>query len=375
MAGTYYMLKLLRKKRMARKLRNLTNGNVNNAQIITNHTSDDTFRCRVCLKKGRIPIFGDESFRDISEDICLFGDIVINKEDSNPQHLCDACNALLDAAIIFRRTAKESETLLMKSLEKDTKAPSDIDEYDHETNTDEITHNDEYEPQMQPVKSYNCKLCKKSFQTNEEYARHRSSREHKNVRIQCSICNRLLTAQLYKKHLVRHQTASHLICEVCGKLYRKDNLIRHLQLHSFDLPFQCQLCPYRGRFIESLRIHMRTHTGDKPFCCDKCQLRFLTRSNLNRHLLTHRKERPFKCTECGRGFYTKCDMDVHFKSDHIGIKDFGCRMCGSKYGTRKALMRHELRVHKRDKMAKGRVPLYLQSEYRKQSDERMQIRN
>ncbi|XP_048001762.1 gastrula zinc finger protein XlCGF17.1-like [Leguminivora glycinivorella] len=370
MASTYYILKLLQKKRMARKLRNHSNRNlINSTQTIKDNTSSDIFRCRVCLKEGRIPIFGDESCRDISEDISLFGDIVITKEDSHPQYLCDACNALLDAAILFRRTAKESETLLMKGLENKTDAPFDVDNYDHEINSDEVPHNDEYETQLQPVKSYTCKLCKKSFRTSEEYSRHRSSREHKNVRIQCSICNRLLTAQLYKKHLARHQTASHLICEVCGKLYRKDNLIRHLQLHSFDLPFQCQVCPYRGRFIESLRIHMRTHTGDKPFSCDKCELRFLTRSNLNRHLLTHRKERPFKCTECGRGFYTKCDMDVHFKSDHVGIKDFGCRMCGSKYGTRKALMRHELRVHKRDKMAKGRVPLYLQSGYRKQSDE------
>lgn len=371
MASTYLILKKLKRKRntRTRKLAEDKTETDNYFQMGTDVASAIvTIKCRICLNDARIPIFGDEQHQDISEETSLFGGIELRKDDAYPKHLCDGCYVWLEGAILFRKSAKETETLLLRSMEQNLPPLSDIEGVDEAYNCEETVSNNENEINVEPTKLYCCKLCKKTFKSNEEYMRHRSSKEHKNVRIQCTICNRLLTAQLYKRHLIRHQTASHLICEVCGKLYRKDNLVRHLQLHSFDLPFQCQSCPYRGRFMESLRIHMRTHSGDKPFSCDKCQLRFLTRSNLNRHLLTHKKERPFKCQECGRGFYTKCDMDVHFKSDHVGIKDFGCRMCGSKYGTRKALMRHELRVHKRDKMAKGRVPLYLQSEYRRQCE-------
>ncbi|CAK1594604.1 unnamed protein product [Parnassius mnemosyne] len=46
------------------------------------------------------------------------------------------------------------------------------------------------------------------------------------------------------------------------------------------------------------------------------------------------------------------------------IKDFACRICENRFGTRKALLRHEIRAHKRSKMAKGRLPLYLQAEYK-----------
>ncbi|KAI8423065.1 hypothetical protein MSG28_014150 [Choristoneura fumiferana] len=370
MASTYFILKKFKKKRNACKRRLAEDSEKDNNFEKDTDVASATLRCRVCLNDARIPIpiFGDEQHKDISEETSLFGGIEIRKDDAFPKHLCDACYVWLEGAILFRKSAKETENSLVQNMEVNFDPPSDNEGNDDSYNCEETVPNNENDIHVVPPKLYSCKLCKKNFKSNEEYMRHRSSRDHKNVRIQCTICNRLLTAQLYKRHLIRHQTASHLICEVCGKLYRKDNLVRHLQLHSFDLPFQCQSCPYRGRFMESLRIHMRTHTGDKPFSCDKCQLRFLTRSNLNRHLLTHKKERPFKCHECGRGFYTKCDMDVHFKSDHVGIKDFGCRMCGSKYGTRKALMRHELRVHKRDKMAKGRVPLYLQSEYRRQCD-------
>ncbi|KAJ8715658.1 hypothetical protein PYW07_010140 [Mythimna separata] len=269
------------------------------------------------------------------------------------------CYTFLEHAVLFRKAAQDTDKQLRQIPAQDSGGELDA-ENDPADETD-------IEQLVQKSK-YSCKLCKLNFKTSKDLIAHNRSRAHKKVRIRCPVCYRLLTAQLYQKHVARHQSASHLVCDICGKLYRKDNLVRHLQLHSFDLPFKCQICPYRGRFMESLKIHMRTHTGDKPFSCDKCELRFLTRSNLNRHLLIHKKERPFKCLECGRGFYTKRDMDVHFKADHAGLREFGCKMCGNKYGTRKALMRHELRVHKRDKMAKGRMPLYLQEGYQKQDE-------
>lgn len=354
MASSYFMLKILKRKRTAQAHNRREIEETRSSQEFSKTVSTTDQKCRICFKEGKIPIYDHGSATDISENIRIFGDIEINEEDNYPKYLCDSCHSLLQNAILFRKLAKESHTLLYQKPinlpSEDLPCPSD----------------NEYEDYVEETpKSYNCKLCKLNFRTTEEYVTHKNSKQHKNVRIQCPICLGLLTAQLYKRHLARHKSASHLVCEVCGKMYRKDNLVRHLQLHSFELPFQCQVCPYRGRFMESLKIHMRSHTGDKPFSCDKCQLRFLTRSNLNRHLLTHKKERPFKCVECGRGFYTKRDLDIHYNSDHAGVKDFGCKLCGNKYGTRKALMRHELRVHKRDKMAKGRMPLYLQEEYRK----------
>ncbi|XP_053619529.1 gastrula zinc finger protein XlCGF17.1-like [Plodia interpunctella] len=348
MASAYFKLKMLRKIRAKKKETTKTK-----AAAAVNI-------CRVCLKEGEIPIYTNNGPSDVSEAFRTFADVDISEDDDFPKHLCEDCHSLLQNAIIFRKSAQNADALLRQIAE-----PTDPQA---EAEVSYVTHDNTFYDNNDKLKSYHCKLCKLNFKTLDEYVRHKRSKQHNRVRIQCPICYRLFTARLFKRHLHRHQSATHLICDVCGKLYRKDNLVRHLQLHNFDLPFQCQICPYRGRFLESLKIHMRTHTGDKPFCCDKCELRFLTRSNLNRHLLTHKRERPHKCLQCGRGFYTKRDMDIHYKSDHTGIKEFGCKICGNKYGTRKALMRHELRVHKRDKMAKGRMPLYLQEEYRKIDD-------
>ncbi|XP_072934419.1 uncharacterized protein [Epargyreus clarus] len=363
MASAYFMLRILKKKRNTLRKRRKEECD----ESVSNNKKEikiiEAKKCRICLQEGNIPIYANEFLLECSEYIRQFGDIVISYDDEFPKYLCNTCLSLLQNAILFRKKAKESDVILRQSLNSNN---SDYDDPgSSESFIDESIIENDKKCNIESSKIYTCEPCCLNFVNSTEYMLHRNSKQHKNVRIQCPICFGLLTSQLYKKHLARHQSASHLVCDVCGKLYRKDNLVRHLQLHSYDLPYQCQLCPYRGRFIESLKIHMRTHTGVKPFSCDKCQLHFLTRSNLNRHMLTHTKERPFKCTECGRGFYVKRDLDVHFKADHAGIKDFACRMCGNKYGTRKGLMRHELRVHKRDKLAKGRMPLYLQAEYKK----------
>lgn len=343
---TSYVLQILKKNRTKkRKLMEMVNHPKTEKK--DPFGQENVNACRICLKTGIISIYSSNMLFNAEEAIKKLGDIEIQKDDNYPKHLCETCHSLLSSAVLFRNLAQESDRIL-----RHTNRLSEIED------ESDFSH-------VEPENIHRCGTCDLTFNTVKEYSTHKASKHHKNVRIQCPVCHRLITTKLYKNHQKRHASASHLVCEVCGKLYRKDNLIRHLQLHTHDLPFQCQLCPYRGRFLESLKIHMRIHSGEKPFPCDQCEVQFATRSNLNRHLLTHRKEKPHKCVECGRSFYTQRDLDGHSKSDHSGVNEFCCKLCGNKYSTRKALMRHELRVHKRVKMAKGRMPLYLQAEYRK----------
>lgn len=356
MSASYFKLKILKKKQ-SKKIQQVKSETVHKNKTYQGN------RCRICLNEGCIPIYNERVTFDLSEAVRTFGEVEVQENDMYPKHLCDACHSLLSGAILFRKSAKESDEILRQAS---ISSVSCITEFRDTT----LLNDDDFREDLETIRHkeenvyvHECKVCQIKFKTLQEYSRHKTIKKHFKVRIQCKICMKLLTQQLYKKHLARHQSATHLVCDVCGKLYRKDNLLRHLQLHSNELPFQCKVCPYRGRFMESLKIHMRTHTGDKPYSCDKCDLRFITRSNLNRHLLTHEKEKPFKCIECSRGFYIQRDLDIHLRADHAGIKEFCCKVCGNKYGTKKALMRHELRVHKRDKMAKGRMPLYLQAQF------------
>ncbi|XP_069362864.1 zinc finger protein 660-like [Maniola hyperantus] len=210
-------------------------------------------------------------------------------------------------------------------------------------------------------KIYECTSCKIEFSKRKDYTSHQKS---KHSHIQCTICQKLAPAQRFKRHLASHQTDSNVICEICGQMCKKGaSMARHLLIHSNNLPFPCKLCPYRGRYYQALKLHMRKHTGQKPYSCDICQMSFITKSNLNRHSLKHSKLRPHKCGQCNRAFGTNRDMIIHIKKDHDGIKEFECKICGNKYSAKRILRKHEVAVHKREKMP-GRKPLYLQPEYK-----------
>ncbi|XP_034837390.1 gastrula zinc finger protein XlCGF17.1-like [Maniola hyperantus] len=312
--------------------------------------------CRVCLKEGNIPIYGNETYEDISEALCTFGDITLSSDDDYTKFLCRSCHEFLVGAIEFRKKAKQSdETLRWPQSENflDNDAADNIQDEVSSENED----NDEEEH------NYFCRKCVRGFKTFKEYSEHRLSAEHENVRHKCPICNKLYTAVYIKKHMLLHKLERQFMCDICGKKFPlQAPFKRHRVTHFYSLPFQCTLCPYRGRFRESLKMHMRTHTGEKPYQCSQCPSRFVNASNLNKHMLTHTRNHDFKCDMCGRGFYTKRDLGSHFKVDHSGIKEHVCNMCGKAFGYRKQMMKHQLTVHKREKLRSGRTPLYLQVE-------------
>lgn len=326
-------------------------------RIIKNELDTSATICRVCLKAGNIPIFHQKNSEDISEALVTFGGIEVKKDDKYPKHLCSSCHALLRGAILFRKTAQESEQILKK--------PVDIQQDDSGDDFNDVELDDDTLEFQIPVKkgtNYRCKRCDMEFKTLKEYNEHRMSEEHETRRRICPICQKSLSAVYFKKHLLLHnfETPSHM-CDICGKSFIiPGQFTRHRLTHFYELPFECGLCPYRGRFTESLRLHMRQHTGEKPYQCEHCSARFVTKSNLTKHTRTHTGARDHKCEMCGKGFYTKKTLEMHLKVDHTGIKDHICNICGKAFGYRKQMMKHQLKVHKRQKLRSGKLPLYLQ---------------
>lgn len=326
------------------------------------HTLDSV--CRVCLKKGCIPIYGNKTAEDLSESFNTFAGIEIKLDDPYPKYLCEPCNTLLLGAIKFRKSAQQSDEILKRP-------PEDLltDGIDDTFNYPE-DNNDSWEYEEHKTSenlTYHCKKCEISFDTFKDYDDHRMTEEHENRKITCPICNNSYAELYFKRHLALHKDNASYMCDICGKNFlMQGQFTRHRLTHFYKLPFKCSLCPYKGRFSESLKMHMRSHTGEKPYQCSQCPSRFINKSNLNIHSLRHKGEHNFKCETCGRGFYTKRELELHFKVDHTGIKEHICNICGKEFGYRKHMMKHQLKVHKRAKLRSGRMPLYLQVENMKQ---------
>lgn len=325
--------------------------------------------CRVCLKQGTIPIHRDNPSEDLTDAITTFGGIEINISDSYPKYLCQSCFSLLQGAILFKKTAQESDECLKKSTEPKLEVDNDFSDSAYDNDTESFISTKEQKTVTHLVI---CKQCDLEFKTFQEYNDHTLTDEHGNQKKTCSICNKTYSSAYFKKHMKIHQQETAYICDVCGKHFVLQNqFTRHRLTHFYSLPFKCSLCPYKGRFTESLKMHMRSHTGEKPYICEECPQRFITKSNLNKHMLTHKKERDFVC-ECGRGYYTKREFDLHFKVEHAGIKEHVCPICGKAFGYRKQMMKHQLKVHKREKLKFGRMPIYLKVESMKQQQDQQE---
>lgn len=367
MVSTYYLVKLFQKatyERIKRNLDGLGEGSSSSAPNTANVTPQpksitiNIKSCRVCLKEdGTKPIFGDESHSDMSVAIRVFGDIDVKEEDDYPKYLCDACHTLLDAAILFRKTAKQSHLVLRKRHVKQ-EIQSDPQDWDYHQEAKE----------EKPKRSHSS-ILQNFFSTVDNPEEVKGLRNRKKTRVQCRICCKIITKAYYKEHFALHDaTIVKYMCDVCGKSFRQRCAYRnHYFTHSSEFPYKCTMCPYRGRNSGLLNTHMCTHTGDYRYMCSECPARFLTKSNLNKHTFRH-KEPMFKCDTCKRAFHSKLILERHFEAEHLGIKNHVCNQCGKAFGYRKAMMRHQLDVHKREKKVNGRTPSYLEAEFKKQQE-------
>ncbi|CAH0401657.1 unnamed protein product [Chilo suppressalis] len=328
--------------------------------------------CRVCMNEGNIPIFGNDLVEDVSESLRSFGGIEVEAEDAYSKHLCSSCYTQLQNAIAFRKTAQKTEQLLRSPGEESTD-PIEPSFEDDTNGSVEMDDDEPYEYKNKKVKKerkWRCRRCDLDFKGFEDYQAHRLSDEHENFRQTCPICNKSFMHSSFRNHMKLHGQEKPYMCDFCGKKFRmQGQFSRHRATHIDDLPFQCSLCPYRGRFNECLKMHMRTHTGEKPYQCAECPARFVNKGNLTRHVLIHKEERDFKCDACDRGFYTKRELELHLKVDHTGVKDHVCNLCGKAFGYRRQMLKHQLKVHKREKLRGGRVPVYLTLESEKRRRE------
>ena len=152
-------------------------------------------------------------------------------------------------------------------------------------------------------------------------------------------------------HLVKHKLSVHIskrlfACDQCdyrGK--RQSHLDAHKLVHSKEKPFACDKCNYRAGLKHQLKTHHIIHNSEKPFGCDECDYRTAYKTGLKRHKLVHGSEKPFACDECDYKTIWKEHINRH-KVVHSSAKPFTCYVCYVQTKTKERLVRHYNAVHK-----------------------------
>ncbi|XP_023018639.1 uncharacterized protein isoform X2 [Leptinotarsa decemlineata] len=177
-----------------------------------------------------------------------------------------------------------------------------------------------------------------------------------------------------------------LTCEYCGKVFhRRQHYSAHIRAkHTFEKPYQCDMCDAKYTNSHGLLVHKRNHNNEKPFICSYCGKSFVCSGDLYHHSKIHLNKREYKCNMCEKSFNTASILRTHkicmhtepnewkyvcsycskrfpinsslatHRKRHIGIKDCSCHICEKKFFDKSDLMKH-LRSHSSERLFKCNI--------------------
>ena len=249
---------------------------------------------------------------------------------------------------------------------------------------------------LQKIKGYSCRYCKKIFINKGHWKEH--ERIHTGEKpYSCKYCPKAFRQSGGLTQHERIHTVEKLFsCKYCSKAFNQsNNLTRHELIHtvqsnddediehiqddfeaetkvveeqhlkretkrsagSFASPKKtksacmkdnklCKICNKTFKTLQNKQLHVAcVHEGKKAFKCPMCNKSFANKYGLERHKVRiHDKIKNFKCDICQKGMSTLFTLSIHISTVHEKKKPFGCSTCSTNFGTK-----GELRKHKKTK--------------------------
>ncbi|XP_013164637.1 PREDICTED: zinc finger protein 616-like isoform X5 [Papilio xuthus] len=186
-----------------------------------------------------------------------------------------------------------------------------------------------------------CKKCPKTIKSFDDFLQHIVYAHDVN----------------YDSDVTKHFTSFKLsdddmACIVCGQSFRFFGpLLRHVHKNHNNNSYVCEYCSQTFLLKKNLANHIRkAHTDEDIFKCVECDKRFMSAHTLDKHLTTVHKTFILQCPKCPEVLRSR-----YLKKRHLAIVhdektyQIPCELCNKVYLSKSALVRHNLRVHVRER--------------------------
>ncbi|KAG7301262.1 hypothetical protein JYU34_014167, partial [Plutella xylostella] len=312
----------------------------------------------------------------------------ININDGLPQHICSACEELVNSALNLRSQSQAAEQKLLAmgyrklethkisgthTLLPDTsiKTVEDIElgsfnstleidsVFDSKSLTDFVKEVQSIELQNIATESNISPKVEKECTVEITKSARKERREaylslvegqlDTKGPVTCKVCKKTVNSwPSFVSHAKLH-LGFKFVCEYCGKSFvSSTQLNRHCRSHhGMERNLRCSSCDYLALDNAQLVLHeRRAHTGERPFVCASCGSAYHSRRCLLQHLESHQTSATVQCEKCPQMFKSRRHLARHTYSTHTSKQfTYKCPVCAHVYRNIKYIRVHLKKLH------------------------------